>query len=56
MKGRISSTLQSVLSDPKGREQLKAVLLRGQNGKIVSSGKAYIVKLDVTKKANTHSK
>lgn len=49
MKGTMSRTLQAVLNDPQGREQLKTQLLRGETGKIISGGKEYIVKVEITK-------
>lgn len=49
MKGRISPRLDAVLRDPQAREQLKVRLLRGEDGRIVSGDKAYLLKMDVTK-------
>ncbi len=48
MKGRVSPALEKVLKDPSGREQLKNRLLAGQDGRIVSSNKTYVLKVDVT--------
>lgn len=48
MKGRVSPTLDKILRDPKGREQLKERLLTGTNGRIDGTDKSYIVTVDVT--------
>ena len=48
MKGRISPQLEQVLKDPRGREELKNHLLRGEDGRIHSSEKNYLLKIDVT--------
>lgn len=49
MKGTISKTLEEVLRDPKGREQLRNYLIHGQDGRIVIGNKAYTVRVDVQK-------
>jgi hypothetical protein len=47
MKGKISTKLKAVLSDPKGREQLNARLLKGEDGRVVAGNKSYTLRLDV---------
>lgn len=52
MKGKISKILEAVLRDPRGREQLKAHLLEGRDGRVVAGGKSYALRVDIRKEAD----
>jgi hypothetical protein len=43
MKGKISAKLNSILKDPRAREQLRKTLIQGHSGQITFEGKTYIL-------------
>jgi hypothetical protein len=45
MKGTISSKLEAVLRDPKGRDQLRGHLLASKDGSVRAGGKSYTLKI-----------
>lgn len=49
MKGKISQNLESVLKDPQGRNQLMERLSKREDGRIVTGGKTYVLKIDIIK-------